>query len=83
LREYASVALSSAQRINLSLQRLSAQTGHTAAVARLLGDYQTLLSLYRQAVHGGAQGVNPRAITRAASARALHVPLCAPVPLAP
>ena len=87
LREYASVALPSAQRINLALRRLSAQIGHTAGVARLLLDYQSLVSLYRQAAYRNDQAVSSRSITAAqqsatTSARALHVPLCAPVAFA-
>lgn len=86
LRQYARAALPPAQRINLSLERLSAQTGHTAGVAHLLLAYRALLALYRQAAHGNGHTVSSRSITAAqqsaaASARALHLPLCAPVPI--
>jgi hypothetical protein len=75
-----------AQRINLSLQRLSAQTGHTAGISQLLLDYQALLSLYRQAAYGNPRAASSSSIAAAqrkatTSARALHLPLCAPVPL--
>jgi hypothetical protein len=79
--------LAPAQRILLVLQRLNAQAGNSAA-GRLLSDYRALLALYAQAANGGGPAASARAIKAAqqrttASARALHVPLCAPVPVSP
>jgi hypothetical protein len=85
LRAYARVALPAAQRLNLSLQRLSAQSGQTARVSRLLLDYQGLLLLYRRAAYAHGPASSSHLIRSAqqkvtTTARALHVPLCAPVP---
>jgi hypothetical protein len=84
LRDYARVALPPTQRIVLVLQRLSAQGAHSAGVSRLIVEYQGLLALYQHAAYAKASAVNARSIAAAqqrtsASARALHLPLCAPV----
>lgn len=84
LRAYVIDVLPQAQRISASLRRLGAQSHRLPAVADLLLDYQSLLALYRQAAVAKPGGVSAGSISAAqqraaASARALHVPLCAPV----
>jgi hypothetical protein len=84
LPDYARAALGPTVGITQFLQRLSAQTGHRAAVARLLSDYGRLVALYRLAAFIRPGAANPRSISAAqqatvTAAKQLHLPRCAPV----
>jgi len=83
LQAYLRQGLVRAQTISLLLGRLSGQTTHDSAVAKLLAEYQALVAVYQRAASSGAPSGEAGLIRRlqhrtALAARALHLEACAP-----